>query len=345
MESDARDTAQRVVMAPEKPSAPSRGVYARMAREGYAFDFFQAVRLLEVRFSEEVGAQNPARESIRFRPHVGLVFPAADVKKITWPDGSSGPAEVIATFMGLYGIDSPLPDAFYDTLATEAEGTFVHRDFLDIFNHRLYASFYRAWKKYRPPVGEQVRTNDAHERRFLSLAGLGTPHASEALPVPPLRLASLAGWLGRRTKCAEGLEAVVKTVFGLPTRVIENVPRWVRLNKRPKMGSNKNGLRLGQSATIGERVYDRASKFRVQVGPLGLEDYVALLPGGARADAMHRVIRLYAPDYLAFDVELRVHANEMPSTRLGDRAAKLGLTTCLGKPTTRVISRTVAYES
>ena len=317
-----------------------------MAQEGYAFDFFQAVRLLEVHFSEEVGAKGDlARESIQFRPHVGLVFPAADVKNINWPDDTPGTAKVIATFMGLYGIDSPLPDAFYDTLATEAEGTFAHRDFLDIFNHRLYASFYRAWKKYRPPVGEHVRTTHAHERRFLSLAGLGTPHTSETLPVQPLRLASLAGWLGRRTKCAEGLEAVVSTVFGLPVRVIENVPRWVRLGKRPQMGSNKNGLRLGRSATIGERVYDRASKFRVRIGPLGLGDYVALLPGGARAVAMHRVIRLYAPDYLAFDVELRVRANEMPSTRLGDQTARLGLTTCLGKPTTHVISRTVTYEA
>lgn len=53
--------------------------------EGYRFDFFQAVRLLETMFSEGVrvgeGA-DPERESVRFTSQADLAFPATDIAEI-----------------------------------------------------------------------------------------------------------------------------------------------------------------------------------------------------------------------------------------------------------------------
>ena len=328
-------------------SFPEHGVFGRLFREGHRFGFFQAVRLLEQLYQD---APSPGEtpdlraERIRFRPDTALVFPATDVKRITRDEDE--PVEVVATFMGLYGIDSPLPYYFYDDLATEHEDTVPHRDFLDIFNHRLYAYFYRAWKKYRPGLHYRPDGRDAQSTRFLALAGLGTPHALDDPPVPPMRLAALAGRLGRQARNAEGLEAMLRVLLeGMPVRVIENVPRWVPIRTRPALGDTDAAPRLGQSATIGEQVYDRTGKFRIRLGPMGVDDYLALLPGGDRAETVHQLVRLYAPDYLDFDLELHVWSAELPATQLGDTTAKLGLTTSLGQPRADAIKRVVEYES
>lgn len=45
----------------------------RLGEEGYAFDFYQAVRLLELLLGKTVAADDP----IRFRSRVSLAFPPA----------------------------------------------------------------------------------------------------------------------------------------------------------------------------------------------------------------------------------------------------------------------------
>ncbi len=327
-------------------SFPEHGVFGRLFREGHRFGFFQAVRLLE-QLSEDAPAPGETpdirSERIRFRPDTALVFPATDVKRVARDE--DGRVDVIATFMGLYGIDSPLPYYFYDDLATEHEDTVAHRDFLDIFNHRLYAFFYRAWKKYRPGLHHRPEERDGPSTRFLALAGLGTPHALDEPPVPSMRLAALAGHFGRRVRNAEGLKSVLQVLLdGIPVDVIENVPRWVPIRTRPALGGGNGAPRLGRNATIGEQVYDRSGKFRIRLGPMGVDDYLALLPGGDRAETVRQLVRMYAPDYLDFDLALHVRSDELPTTQLGDATAKLGLTTSLGQPRTASIKRVVEYE-
>jgi type VI secretion system protein ImpH len=101
---------------------------------------------------------------------------------------------------------------------------------------------------------------------------------------------------------------------------------------------------LGSNATIGEQVYDRSSKFRIQLGPMEIDLYRALLPGGARASELQSLVRLYAPDHLKYDVELNVPSDDLPTTELGSGGGRLGLTTSLGTPDEPVVSRVVEYE-
>ncbi|VTN21007.1 type VI secretion protein [Klebsiella pneumoniae] len=53
------------------------------------------------------------------------------------------PPAVRVTFMGLYGVESPLPTHYSDDIAQRREGVEATEDFLDIFNHRLIAQYYR----------------------------------------------------------------------------------------------------------------------------------------------------------------------------------------------------------
>ena len=97
--------------------------------------------------------QSPRFDAIRFRPHPGMGFPAGELKSTEYdPQKPTLPPTVSVTFMGLYGVESPLPTTYQDDIAQRQEGSDVAAEFLDIFNHRLITQFYRIWRKYSYPA-------------------------------------------------------------------------------------------------------------------------------------------------------------------------------------------------
>ncbi len=85
---------------------------------------------------------------------------------------------------------------------------------------------------------------------------------------------------------------------------------------------------LARPIVLGARVWSRQHKFRVVFGPLGLADYLRLLPGGTSLHRLIPVVRNYAGDALIWDVNLILKAEEVPPLRLG-RQGRLGWTTWL----------------
>jgi len=312
--------------SPDGPlSALLRG--GRAAAEG--FDFFQAMRLLE----ENVALHQDAPR-VTVRPHEGLGFPATDVRDVELRgDGSHG-LTLIVTFLGLYGIDAPLPSYFTtasDGGASSGQGTPALRDFLDIFNARVYALLYEALKKYRqsPAYVEY-------------LAGLGAPAPDTAAPVS--RLLPFAGVTRAPVRNAEGLIRLVADRFpGVPVTVVENVPRWIALQARPRLGSGPNAMVLGGNALLGSHLLDVSGRFRIVLGPVGWEQFERLRPRGRDAAALDDVVRLYAPDFLDYEVELRIKSTDLPETRLGGRANRMGRTTWIGRPKETIVSEVVSY--
>jgi type VI secretion system protein ImpH len=325
------------------------GIAERLFQEGYLFDFFQSVRLLELFLpgGKSTGETSDLKEErIRFRPHHGLAFPAADIRGIEKLDGTPESARITVTFMGLYGVDSPLPGWFYEAIGNGADYAQPLRDFLDIFNHRLYSLFYRSWAKYR--LFEQYSRPTGRRAlllRALSLSGLGNPGSIDAIEIRPVHLAAFAGILSFQVRNAEGLRNVLAELLqDIPVAVLENVSRWVTIPERARLGRNgKRSLVLSVTSSIGRQVNDISGKFRVVLGPLTLGQYVALLPGGDRTRTVNSIVRLYVRDALDYDVQLRLKTSEIPMLRLGDSALKIGLTTWLGRPRTETTSRLVDY--
>lgn len=105
----------------------------------------------------------------------------------------------------------------------------------------------------------------------------------------------------------------------------------------------RGGLALGASAVVGKSVKDVSGKFRVVLGPLPFDAYLTFLPGRANARLLAYLVRLYAPDYLDYDVELQLDTANVPRARLGDRDLQLGVTMRLGKPSAAVVSHVVTY--
>ena len=96
-----------------------------------------------------------------------------------------------------------------------------------------------------------------------------------------------------------------------------------RLGVAPRLAA------LGQSTIIGARVWGCQHKFRLIVGPLKLQQYRSLLPGGKGLREIVALVRNYAGDELAWDLNLILECGEVPTTSL-DGSAQLGWTSWMG---------------
>lgn len=309
------------------------------------FEFFQLLRILAGR---QPGAAGPGSgfdyrsEALRVRPDANHVFPSSDVRSVEFENDPEAVPEVTVTFGGLYGIDSPLPYAFQRGIAAEPETSGALRSFLDLFSHRFYTLLWRAWARYRPELfSEGSEARQVHEVRLRALAGIASPGAAEA-PIGDAVLLAMSGRLAAWSRNAEGLRVLLELSLNLPVRIYENVVRRVELPQRPRLGSS----RLGRDTVAGSRVRDASGLFRIEVGPLALEQFLDLLPGQAGASRLDALVRLYAPDYLDYDMSLILDSADVPPLRLGEgRSASLGLTACLGKPRASHVHRTVRYAA
>ena len=327
---------------------PDPSVAERLFDEPYLFDFFQAVRLLE-RFRPErspVGHDGPPREEVvRFCAHLALTFPPSAVhslEEVAPPRGreeqGGGPPRMETPFIGLVGASGVLPTVYTEVLiALSGRRNLAARDFLDLFHHRVVSLFYRAWEKYNVPAlwergqrwGDGRVGDDAFSRRLFDLIGLGLEPLRDRLAVPDGALLYYAGFLAQQHRPVCVLESLLRDYFRRPVAVGTFQGQWLRLpdDQQSRMGRAGAYNQLGIDTVVGGTVWDDQCKFRVRVGPLGLDDFRAFLPGGRCSGELMDLVRFFAPGELQFDVQLILKAAEVPGCKLsrdGRAAAQLG---------------------
>ena len=177
-------------------SAGSRSVYQQLFENAPAFDFFQAVCLLETCSpgQKPVGLDSlPDAEAIRFRVLPSNSFPASAIHEIEPASVILDQAVMTVTFFGLVGLNGALPRHYTDALLRglrEGRGREKRAllDWFDIFHHRLISLFHRAWAKYRFPVAYARREYlsdepDTFTQAMYSVVGLGMPTLRKRLRV------------------------------------------------------------------------------------------------------------------------------------------------------------------
>jgi len=321
------------------PGSTDSPVMRRLLAEARRFPFFQALRLLEAARPDAapIGGTGPApREAIRLRPAVSFAFPASDVveiREVQRADRGGLPRlELTTSFMGLYGADSPLPAYFTEAILWQGDES-TRREFLDLFHHRLLSLLYRAWLKYRYALRFRTGGADDLSPLLLGLVGVATEGCGAAIGMEPVHLLHYAGLLGSESHSARGLECLIgDELGGVAVRVEECVARWVVIAPEQMARLGTATARLGETAVAGRRVFDRAGKFALWIGPVSLALFEALLPGGEALRACLALIHVYLRDPLAFDVHVQLNRAEVPPLRLGaaDPAPRLGWTTWIG---------------
>ena len=300
--------------------------------EPFRFDFFQAVRLLG-RLRPDlapVGLDGRAgREAVRFRTLPNLSFPASAIHRLEPSDDPEGPPAMTVAFLGLTGSMGVLPLVYSElNLERLRAGDRTLAAFLDLFHHRLISHFYRAWEKYHPHIGFERGANDKFSGHLLDLIGLGAEPLRDRHEFPDQALLFHAGAFAQRRRPAVVLESLLRDYFGLPVEVQQFVGQWLTLEPgdRSILGSSGPNNQLAVSFVLGGRVWDEQGKIRLRIGPLGLEDYLDLLPEGRSLRPVAQMARLFVDGELDIDVQLVLKAEEVPPCRLGSSGggAQLG---------------------
>jgi type VI secretion system protein ImpH len=304
--------------------------------EGYRFDFFQAVRLLAMRVPPfargKIGPDNDG-EVVRFRSSIEMAFPAADVARVTRGEHAGDAPEITVNLIGVAGALGPIPRPFaqlvYDRVR---QGDKAMREFLDIFNHRLAMLLYQG-REYRRIGFEVGPPRQQRAARYqASLIGMGTAGLQDRLPIPDDALLHFSGILGRRPTSMTGLETLLRGVFGLQVQGRSLQGSWTRLDESQelRLGITGDNQVLGQSAVLGQRVWDQQSEFELILGPLSWEQFKDLLPGGKGFKAVSATTRFVVGPLLRFKLTLRILAANLPAVPVSaSGGARLGFNTWL----------------
>jgi type VI secretion system protein ImpH len=338
----------------------------RLAREPFRFEFFQAVRLIAIAAGrteprdpapegESLPGRLPYEDHVRFRAHIGHAFPASQVSSFasTPPGNEPGGSipEMIVTFFGLAGTGGILPEHYTQLLIDRRDRGL--RDFLDLFNHRLIAQFYRAWEKSHFYVGyELARKGHPDRDRFTQmlygLIGMGTAGLSGRQAVPDETLIYYGGHFAHRPRSAVALEQIITDFFAVPAQIQQFRGQWLqlrhadrtRLTSESRQGGHNQ---LGVSAIAGARVWGIENKFRVRLGVLSYETFCKFLPGKPGYVSLGQIVRFYVGAALYFDVQLALARDEVPRCQIKRNGTmQLGWNTWLfSKPAPRDVDDAV----
>jgi type VI secretion system protein ImpH len=308
--------------------AAASDLSAALAEGAPGFDFFAALRRLECAHADRPRLGKAARaeqEPLRLGQEPWLAFPGASLAGFA-PAGPARPAKLAVLLFGLFGTNGPLPlhlTAY--ALERRRAGDEAFADFCDLLQHRLIALFYRAWADARPQVEHDRPGQDRFRRHLGALVGLGLPALRDRDPLPDRFKLHHAGLLACQSGHAERIELLVRDLLRVPVAIEEFVGGWLELPEGLRTRLGLAGTRLGVDAVVGHASFQRQHRFRLRLGPLPFDAYLALLPGGGRLARLTALMRLLVGDALEWDLLLVLAAAEVPPLRL-DGTTRLGWT-------------------
>jgi type VI secretion system protein ImpH len=301
------------------------------------------------------------RPFMDFAPRTIDLVATDDVEECRFPK-----PVMLVYFFGLFGPQGVLPThltKFALNRGFRRDYAFVN--FVNVFHHRFLSFFYRTWSVSRI-APDLDRPDQQRFSRFVgSVIGLGetaTEHRDavfelghklqraetapeESRPLPPDGLASLeafrrmsrdwprlffSGHLARQVRNAEGLASILAGYFELPIEVVELLGRWVQLppEDRTCLGSSPRTCSLGINTMVGSKLWNCQMHFRVRMGPLSLENFERMLPGGRSLERLRRWVFHYLGWEFVWDIQLVMDRREVPQADLGS-FGRLGWTAFL----------------
>ena len=346
-------------------------VIERLFEEPYRFEYFQAVRMLELWLKRHGTAQQGlVANFLRFQNSTSLSFPASQLEAIkTEPKNlpsdprSLGEAlkshtlkyiRVTPAFMGLLGGNGALPLHYTERIAAHVmyEKDEGPRAFLDTFSNRSLALFYEAWRKYRLELKYQLDGKDTFLPLLLSLAGLGNDSLRKRLTdddgggVLDESIGYFAASMRHRPASAVQISRVLGEYFGQPVKAVQFIGCWYDVP--PSQQTMLGGLNatLGAGAMSGSRVWQRDLRMRLEIGPLDRQSFDAFLPGGKAARALKSMLTMFTGVTIEYEIQLVLRAADVQGASLAEQRSggRLGWDSFLVTGAQTVDRRDVCYE-
>lgn len=346
-------------------------VIERLFQEPYRFEYFQAVRLLELWLKRRgAAAQGAVAHFLRFQNSTSLAFPASQLEAVdTEPRGLASDAgslgaalasgtlkyvRITPAFMGLAGSAGVLPAHYTEQVAAHLlyQKDDGPRAFLDTFSNRSLALFYEAWRKYRLELKYQLDGSDSFLPLLLSLAGLGSSTLRQRFAnamggaVLDESIGHFAAAIRHRPASAIQIARVLSAYFGQPVKAEQFIGCWYDVPPAQQTVLGGANAGLGAGAMVGARVWQRDLRLRLVVGPLDGASFGAFLPGGMAARALKSMVNMFTGVSLEYEVELVLLASHVQGVALdaGQAARRLGWDTYLVAGPQTDDRRDVRYE-
>jgi len=325
---------------PQRRFEPS--VIERLFDQPYRFQFFQAVRMLELWLKKNgLPREGAVASFLRFQNSLSLNFPASQLEAMdTEPralardSAALGEAlqrgelkyiRITPAFMGFLGTAGALPAHYTERIAAHAlyERDDGPRAFLDTFSNRTLALFYEAWRKYRLELQYEIDGKDRFLPLLLSMAGLGNHALRHRLSdggegVLDESVGYFAAAMRHRPASAAMIGKVLSDYFGEPINVTQFIGAWYDVPPTQQTTLGGTNAQLGMSALVGGRVWQRDLRMRLTVGPLDRAGFDAFLPGGLAARALAKMLTMFTGLTLEYEVHIVLRAPDVDGVTLSE---------------------------
>lgn len=323
-------------------------VIGRLIDRPQQFQFFQAVRMIDLMLRHQKTARRATLESVlRCKNSVSLSFPPSQIEALSTdsdvPVGTDAElraalkqgqlrhVHLTPAFLGLLGVSGVLPYCYTDTIAAQIhfDKNESGRAFLDSFTHRTMLLFYRAWEQAHIEYRRDDNGNDGLLPMQLALAGATHRRAAPHQATPAARaiadeaVAYYAALIRHRPITAAVITAVLNDYFGLPFQLEQFVGAWETLRPDEVSQLGKHHHHLGMGTMLGPRYWRHDLCVRLKIGPLSRAQYNRFLPKGDSTPALKAMLALFAVPTIRFEIHLVLRAQDIEQFTLNSDS-KLG---------------------
>ena len=299
--------------------------------EPYAFDFFQAVHLLEL--WSTAGGRAQSGYGRRTCPIPRLVRPELSAQRNPPAQGRDRrtPAEMTVAFSSLGGIDGPLPTSFTEEILRRlSQHDSAAAAFLDIFHHRLISLLYRfasCARRRSPRQCPSIRRGPLSVFADGPRAGVACRPGDAARCAAPLRRTpGHPAPLGDRT----GRAALGPFRSAGQGRTVRGRMDPAAADQVTNIGQTGRNNALGRTTTLGTRVWIQDAGVRLHIGPLDAAR-LRRVPSRRRVPpSLAELVRIYAGADLTVLIRLILRPEAVRRTYLG--VSRVGWTSWLARP-------------
>ena len=288
----------------------------QLIAQPWQFNLFKAMSLIEKHWATPQELEKGISERVMFKPFKELGFPATDVRACSLDNQGRGRLSLSTSFLGLYGVDAPMPHYLLEQAASDDESGDRVRQFLDMFNHILYCQLFQAWKKSQ-----------------INVAGRGAEqfdHLIEAILSTKTDQKVQCGIASLKQTSAAGLTQLLKHTLAVKELHVDDTrANWQTIDTPSTFGDDSQMV-LGGSAVLGSKVLVSGSILTIAIGPVDSETAISLNPLHEQGKKMAALLSTHLPNNVQWLCQIKVANEAVEQQTIGVSPLILGHNSYLG---------------
>lgn len=288
----------------------------QLIEQPWQFNLFKAMSLIEKHWATPKELEKGISERVMFKPYKELGFPATDVRDCTLDNQGRGRLSLSTSFLGLYGVDAPMPHYLLEQAASDDESGDRVRQFLDMFNHILYCQLFQAWKKSQ-----------------INVAGRGAEqfdHLVESILSNSTEQKVQCGIASLKQTSAAGLAQLLKHTLAVNELQVDDTrANWQTVDSPSTFGKDSQMV-LGGSAVLGSKVLVSGSILTIAIGPVDSKTAMELNPRNEQGKKMAALLSTHLPNNVQWLCQIKVANEALAQQAIGSSPLVLGHNSYLG---------------